>query len=83
MDTVMVPTFAPLLHVRAVVWTCQHRHRVAAVLSGETVLKASRHRVVEYVKGKLGDKENHSNGGKMSHFTRLRSILNPNTRVQP
>lgn len=56
----MVLTFAPFLHVRAVVGTCQHRHRVASVLSGETVLKPSRHRVVEHVKGKLRDKGNQS-----------------------
>lgn len=50
---VTVPTFASLLHVRAVVGTCQHRHRVASVLGGETILEPSRHRVVENVKGKL------------------------------
>ena len=46
-------TFASFLHVGPVVWTCQHGHRVAAVLSGEAVLKAPRHRVVEDVERKL------------------------------
>lgn len=49
-------TFASFLHVGAVVRTCQHRHRVAAILSGETVLKSPGHRVIEYVEGKLWNK---------------------------
>lgn len=52
-------TFAPFLHIGAVVRTCQHRHWVATVLSGETILKSPRHRVVEYLKGKLENKQNH------------------------
>lgn len=79
----MVPTFAPLLHVRAVVGTCQHRHRVASVLSGETVLKPSRHGVVEHVKGKLRGKKRIRATDKMSHFTGVRSSLSSKTPVQP
>lgn len=54
-------TFASFLYVGAVVGTCQHGHRVAAVLSGETVLKAPGHRVVEYLEGKLWKKQNPMN----------------------
>lgn len=49
-------TFASFLHVGAVVWSCQHGHRVAAVLSGEAVGKAPGHRVVEHLEGKLRNK---------------------------
>lgn len=49
-------TFASFLHVGAVVGTRQHGHRVAAVLCGEAVLKAPRHRVVENMEGKLRNK---------------------------
>lgn len=54
--TIML-TFASFLHVGAVVGTCQHGHRVAAVLSGEAVLKPPGHRVVKYVEGKLWNKQ--------------------------
>lgn len=53
-----IRTFASFLHVGSVVWTCQHGHRVAAVLSGEAVLKPPGHRVVEDVEGKLWNKPN-------------------------
>lgn len=54
-------TFASFLHVGAVVGTRQHGHRVAAVLSGEAVLKTPGHRVVEYVERKLWDEQNSIN----------------------
>lgn len=50
-------TFSTLLHIGAVIGSCQHRHRVAAVLSREAILEGPRNWVIEYLEGKLGEKQ--------------------------
>lgn len=51
-------TFASFLHVGSVVGTCQHGHRIAAVLSGEAVLEAPGDRVIEDMERKLENQQN-------------------------
>lgn len=46
-------TFSSFLHIRAIIGSRQHRHGVAAVLCGETVLEGPWHRVIKHVEGKL------------------------------